>query len=68
MLDSICNCFQLCSLKLKCNVQVDTNSLDEKEKVSKKAKKKAAKKAAEAASQVLFPAHHLLPSQQDFFI
>ena len=50
------------------NVQVDTNSLDEKEKVSKKAKKKAAKKAAEAASQVLFPAHHILPSQQGFFI
>ena len=42
------------SFKLKCNIhQVDTNSLDEKEKVSKKAKKKAAKKAAEAASQVL---------------
>merc|ERR1719385_648583 len=33
-------------------IVVDTNSLDEKEKVSKKAKKKAAKKAAEAASQV----------------
>ena len=32
-------------------IVVDTNSLDEKEKMSKKAKKKAAKKAAEAASQ-----------------
>ena len=42
--------------------------MDEKEKVSKKAKKKAAKKAAEAASQVLFPAHHISPRQQDFFI
>ena len=42
--------------------------MDEKEKVSKKAKKKAAKKAAEAASQVLFPAHHILPSQQESII
>ena len=48
-----CHCFPTsASFKLKCNIQVDTNSLDEKEKVSKKAKKKAAKKAAEAASQV----------------
>ena len=36
-------------------IVVDTNSLDEKEKVSKKAKKKAAKKAAEAASQAATP-------------
>merc|ERR1719430_2451408 len=36
-------------------IVVDTNSLDEKEKVSKKAKKKAAKKAAEAASQAAPP-------------
>ena len=36
-------------------IVVDTNSLDEKEKVSKKAKKKAAKKAAEAASQAASP-------------
>ena len=38
-------------------MQVDTNSLDEKEKVSKKAKKKAAKKAAEAAASQVIGLH-----------
>ena len=43
-------------------IVVDTNSLDEKEKVSKKAKKKAAKKAAEAASQATPPSPWGAPS------
>ena len=38
-------------------MQVDTNSLDDKEKVSKKAKKKAAKKAAEAAASQVIGLH-----------
>ena len=45
------------SFKIKCIMQVDTNSLDDKEKVSKKAKKKAAKKAAEAAASQVIGLH-----------
>ena len=41
-------------------MQVDTNSLDDKEKVSKKAKKKAAKKAAEAAASQVIGLHTCL--------